>query len=875
MSYLGVIVASWGWICAWVAAVSLLQCHPFHIDMLILVVNSVTEDAKGEAIYRIFLKLLKKLFASSAGSFQDDYHYMERRCNELGDIVVDWEYDHLDKKAQENSIRFDRVDVVVVYGDLSTLPWEPSASQVVTLIHMAKYMNKPYLGIGFGALTAIYTFATKGARFNVLNGPYGQSIEDLPSFPHYSISTGAVPSGWLDRETGDIYTYDRTAKEWRPTCNVGIHFTASKGSPGSPRGQPPARKHISYDDMANPLQPVYRQDGNHEAIRFAGHSLNPFLLAGIPTNSHHFIVDQYPEWYINREGSLPVNEELILIAESKQSPVVFLRKRMLLLACKVESADHHRTVSQLLSNYIQHILDLCRSCPTDKIELSMNDFLFGNVEMSHGKYDSLRDRHPMTIAQSRLAIPTTLKAGPVRVDPPLLEMFIRTSTKDTVDYFALTGKRRSSSVGRRPRQTLQNPLTVSVRKKRIDGILDKLGMTNNTNAVEQGLIAGYQSNPFAAQEHMSEMTKELLTGRVMKDYSVTSRRHHGDLRSKILSFEEISALDYAKIFPPTPKSAMEMNLQLPALVDEAEAREMRTPRVTFSGGNEGVRSPSPPQPSSREQTSRQGSAVPVIADWNKVFTVPNQASLLNPEVLPLASPSRSSRSPRSAAMTGTVNTINVVPWSPQPSSQPSAPTTPRVQSSRCSKSPRSARSILHEAVTTHYLPLHRPQATMTHKRYHFKHDEPECSSDEEDEENEDGYEVVEMARIPEEVIVVQSPRGQSNYLALSQTFKANDAASSGEYQSYYVTGYLSPQEALMMETKQAKQLHLAGEFKTHFNRHKTAMAPRPEGCIRSEGPYPAPPDFGFPPEVKAIEWPFMCRTGPQDKEKWVAGAWKR
>lgn len=119
------------------------------------------------------------------------------------------------------------------------------------------------------------------------------------------------------------------------------------------------------------------------------------------------------------------------------------------------------------------------------------------------------------------------------------------------------------------------------------------------------------------------------------------------------------------------------------------------------------------------------------------------------------------------------------------------------------------------------------------------------------------------------------PRHYCNYLGLSRSLKRQEEEEAKVYQGYYVTGYLSALETQALQDKQAKQANLAGDFKTHFNVHKSAMAVRSDGYIRSEGPYPKAPDFGIPPQTKAIEWHALRRTTAEDKEKWVAGPWIR
>jgi hypothetical protein len=842
--------------------------------MLVLVVDCFSEDHRGRSVYSNFLHALRKITKSSQNAVDIDY-FMERRFNELVDIVVDWEHDHLDKKAEERAKKFDKIDLIVVCGDLSVLPWEPAAGQVVTLIHMAKHMNKPFIGIGFGAFASIYSFSTKGTKFNILNGPLGDSIEQLASFSRYSISTGVQPSGWLDRETGDIYTYNPQSKEWVPKCNIGVHYIAM-GTPGSPRAQPPTKKHVSYEDIATSTTPVHKEASSHEAIRFRNNALHHYLLKGLSTSSHHFVVDLYPEWHLNHDSSLPSDEKLKVIGETSKSPVILMRGHMLLLVCKVDHGDYFKNIQQLIANYIHEIIRLNMESKDGKIELLTHTFLFDNSGSSHGKYDTARHRLPMTPALAKINIATSLKSGPVRIDPPPLEMFYSASSRDK-DYFSGIGKRRSSSVGRKPKESVQNPLNMAVRKMRLEQALERIGFSSSeptNDVVEKGLDSSLRNDPFALSDHMPIDAKELLTGRVMKDFSITPRRHHRDYRRKILTEEEIRTLDYTKIFPPTPNPEIQQKLQLSiSLQEDSDYLEpIQTHRVTFSAEPRSPISISRPNSTSpprvintADNQSRESNkstlSVPPIANWDKVFFVPNQTSILSSEIQSIATSARSrSSSPRSAL--GGPNVIT--PWSPAP---PSAAATAR--SFKSPRTPRTPHAILQEAVCSHYLPIHRPSMKIPVS----EPTDPTCDSSEDD----DSVPSVPVKpTVPEEVVLVEIPSGipKSNYNNLQETFQIQDMQAAKEYKSYYTTGFLSDQDKYLREQHEKRIASLAGDFKLYFNKHKTSMVPL-QGYIRSEGPYPSAPDFGHPPEMPAIEWPYMRKTTHEEKQKWVAGSWKR
>ncbi|RYH29848.1 hypothetical protein EON65_07145 [archaeon] len=870
--------------------------------MLILLVNGYSDDVKSQAAYQYTFTFLRNIF-KKAGNQLHDHYFMERSYTELGDLVIDWEHAHLDKKAQENSVKFDKIDMIIVCGDMHVLPWETFASQVVSLLHMAKFMSKPVMALGFGAFSAIYTFATKGVRFNVLNGPTGQPISELSSFPRYSVGTGAHPSGWLDRETGDMYVYEAKNISWQPKCNLGIHFsTCSSGSSGSPRGQPPVAKHVSYHDMSNPSELVYRSDSNRATVRFTNRAIQSYLLKGIAKSSHHFVVDMIPDWCINRQGALPTHENLLVVGECDKAPLILLRDRMLLVGCKIQASDRHNveTMEKILLNFVNEMLSLSVNNSTDKIELSISEFLFGLVEMGHGKYDTLRDRaYPMTSALSKLPVKSSLTGGPVKVDAPVFDMFFRMPTNDEVDYFALTSKRQSSSMGKRPKVAIQNPLNLNIRKMRLEAALGRIGVSADSSLVEKGLLIGFYSNPDSMSDNMPNMNRDILSGVVMKENSISTRRHHKDIRNAILTQEEIRQLDYNTFFPLTPKITTDSAVGALAISLETADREAlrSSPRILDAGmaisprnGARRVRvhSPTSPKtpsnmpskPTSPNQRSDMQSRediynmkkpeVPPIPYWDRIFLTPHQTTALNADI---QSSSRSrTTSPRSGNTSANRQSIPITPWSPAPP-QSSAPS-----SAHTVRTPRNARTILHEALNNHCLPIQRPHS-MLRKTKHLVN--PEDNSDEEDEEEEEpvlAQNPYSQQPAPEEVVLITDSTGshRSNYKELTKKFCKLDSRDATHYEGYYTNGYMTVEESMREELRKTKENCLAGDFKVHFSPQKSAMSPRPEAGIRSEGPYPKPPAFGHPANMKANEWPFLSHNPESEaQQRWVAGAWKR
>ena len=176
--------------------------------MEILIINAFSDSPKGKYDYQVYRELLTSILKSLQFT---QYILIERNLNRIGDFTVNWEHDHINEQSKKACKLFDKIDLICIHGDMSILPWEPIATQVVTLIHMCKISKKPLICNGFGAYSAIYTLSTKGVMFYILNGPNGEEIEKLPLFPRYSIHRGPYPGAWLDSETGNsLYSlYDR------------------------------------------------------------------------------------------------------------------------------------------------------------------------------------------------------------------------------------------------------------------------------------------------------------------------------------------------------------------------------------------------------------------------------------------------------------------------------------------------------------------------------------------------------------------------------------------------------------------------------------------------------------------------------------------
>ena len=192
--------------------------------MKILLVDAFSDSKLGRSEFHEFFGAFNNIIQETKDAIDGGTRDIDvRRLDNLSDIVLDWEHSVLSHNAAQIARNFDKIDLICVCGNMAFLPWSPLCFDLIILIHMAHLLKKPMMTCGSGAYAAVYACATQGARFNILNQPIGDSIEHIKKFPFYYKGTSANPCGWLDNETGDIYSYIAQSRSWKGVCNCGIY----------------------------------------------------------------------------------------------------------------------------------------------------------------------------------------------------------------------------------------------------------------------------------------------------------------------------------------------------------------------------------------------------------------------------------------------------------------------------------------------------------------------------------------------------------------------------------------------------------------------------------------------------------------------------
>jgi len=506
--------------------------------MKILVVDCYEEGKKGRRGYNSFHRTLVASLNES-GPLTSDVEIVHRNLRDVGDHTLEWETEKLDEEARRRCGLFDSIDIVCIGGDMQICPWHPLYMKVVTLIFMCDFLHKPLLGVGSGAYAGVYSIATRGARFHMLNEPYGEPYEKLGAFPRYSIGTRAFASGWLNNETGDVYTFHEANKLWKPVCNIGMFRISSTGRPTAPGPGMSRPKHLSKDDHS------LTREQDPEAIYFDEREISVHIRNAFIQNrffhglqSQNFVACEVPNWYINGDGALPTNHGIYIMAESSKGPIILGKGDcQLFLACEINQGKSYPTMKAVMGNFIREVIQQVRD--TGKIGRNLTHFLFGDITGRNPEYDSSFDqRGSMAPTLAATAVASTLPHGPVRVDMPVFNMFFIEHKDDTEFAKSVeSNRRRASTVGKQTKKELRHP--IMARRKRLEDLFRKTGNPQMLDLGDAVLQMEKEEDPYGYNEAQPASMIDMIQGQVGNMLHMSSVA--SDRRKARIIFREDSA----------------------------------------------------------------------------------------------------------------------------------------------------------------------------------------------------------------------------------------------------------------------------------------------------------------------------------------------
>ena len=439
-----------------------------------LIINAYEQhNGKGLEMYDSFKKLLISLLGNSS-------ILIEKFAEDLSEYVFDWEYDVLNEQSKTIAKRFDKVDIVFLIGDCKTLPWDTKVNDLTLFLHMCYFVKKPVVALGSGAFHCLYTLCTKGARFNILNGPYGNTLDRLPAYISYSIGSENHPSGWLDNETGDIYCYDIRRQSWAPRCCVGINRLPTHGMPASDTLKQPVKKYARNDRRLNEQADVQALDSGEDIIQVRNIAQKHFLMHKI--QSPKFPLCLPSGWVINTDGGLPSNADIFVLADGTHGPVILTFENCLLLAVEIKMGNTYNVIRQIVKNFVRNIVSRYEGeNAKDACAMRFMDKLFGPGGRGGAQLELVQnEKRVLAPSLSSSIVPSTLATGPKRVhsmysprSAPQTDVVVQPGAGDNFDYNALLSPRLHSTLGKKV-PVAQKKESI-VRTKRLDIFLASQG----------------------------------------------------------------------------------------------------------------------------------------------------------------------------------------------------------------------------------------------------------------------------------------------------------------------------------------------------------------------------------------------------------------
>lgn len=203
---------------------------------------------------------------------------------------------------------------------------------------MCKITNKCLFASGFGMQMLVHYCATTFTELNVINGgERGGPLSTIKDVPLKLVATGHNPLKkkdlvFLDNLTGDYYVYNEHTNEWKPSGNVGLHYSRALASLGGGIGGDLVKKVSTYQAKATDLQPqLFFSKLTDVKCTIKKQYISHALMEGLP---QEFVVDNRNTWDphpVNITNMSLVEKLYDTLAESERGPQVCTHKNTLVV----------------------------------------------------------------------------------------------------------------------------------------------------------------------------------------------------------------------------------------------------------------------------------------------------------------------------------------------------------------------------------------------------------------------------------------------------------------------------------------------------------------------------------------------------------------
>jgi len=321
--------------------------------MKVLIVNGYSDSEGGKEAFKKFVVIVKKAFEylRACGMEEPTYVILDRKNIDSYIYLKNSKYDN------PEAVRlFDSADFVMMDGDANLLPWTKPAYKLGLLFKQCKRTDKSLFAAGFAFYMLIYYCATNFAHHNIVNGNgWGTKLEQIHNYPTAGLPTGA---GFLDNETGDIYTFNSDNNTWLPSANTGLHYTRNATSAQIGQFVQNVKVYRGKAKIRD-IYDVYKSNQN-EAICFIKKSyVQHWALAGLP---HKFLVEAKNAWDphpVNVTQAGLVGPNYHALADNEKGPSIVEHKNTLATLFHID--PKHQETMQILESFVKHKITLIQN----------------------------------------------------------------------------------------------------------------------------------------------------------------------------------------------------------------------------------------------------------------------------------------------------------------------------------------------------------------------------------------------------------------------------------------------------------------------------------------------------------------------------------
>lgn len=294
-----------------------------------------------------FLSHIEGLFPEKE-AIQLEYYHLD----ELDPFLVPLPI--IDDTTRENATKFDRIDVVIIGSDessISRMPWDISFHKVIDLVHMIHLTKKPAFMIGFGAMLGLYATCTGGTILHMVNND-SSNITNISLIPeYYEVLDKNQRGGFVDRRTGDVYAFDPTSSSWSPILNIGIYHRGE-------RGFNIATKMSSTENEPTSRFLFHRSICGHDVgtIRRTALAL-PLVQELSEHDSRSFLFTSCPlavDWLVNPEIHLP---QVVVVADGNHGPALLSYQNTIFFVGKLTRDRGNRVGFKLIQNFLKNVFN--------------------------------------------------------------------------------------------------------------------------------------------------------------------------------------------------------------------------------------------------------------------------------------------------------------------------------------------------------------------------------------------------------------------------------------------------------------------------------------------------------------------------------------